>query len=139
VAKRHKHASASASVSTRLEPAKVAEIAEAAAKQAETIQVSVRLEQSAPGRLVYSARNRLVGGAVEFMTFEVTLKETDGVRNVRTRILTYKQVRNWVFVIPLPWRMVAWSTYRSFMYSLVSGITRHDATAKSNVLETAPA
>jgi hypothetical protein len=137
VARRHKYAGASASISTSLDPGRIAEIAEQAAKQAETLQVMMRLEESTPGRLVYSARNRVVGGRIEFMTFEATLKESQGTRTVKTRILTYKQKRQWILVIPLPWRMMAWSNYKKFMYSLATGIKAADATAQTNVIELA--
>ena len=80
MAKRHKYAGASASISTSLDPAKIAQIAEQAAKGAESLQVIMRLEESKPGRLVYSARNRVLGGRVEFMTFDVTLKENQDAR-----------------------------------------------------------
>jgi hypothetical protein len=135
MAKRHKHAKASASISTGLDAGRIALVAEQAAKQAETIQVMLRLEESTPGRLVYSARNRLVGGLVEFMTFEVAMKESNGTRTVKTRILTYKQQRQWIFVVPLPWQMLAWSNYKKFMYALVSGIKAGDARAQANVVE----
>jgi hypothetical protein len=138
VAGRHKHAAASASVSTSLDAARIAQIAEQAAKQAETLQVMVRLEESKPGRLVYSARNRIVGGLVEFMTFEVTLQEGSGTRNVKTRILSYKQKRQWLLIIPLPWQMLAWSNYKKFMYALVSGIGAEDANARTSVVEMTP-
>jgi len=137
MAKPHKHAGASASIKTDLDPARIAEIVEQAAKRAETLQVMVRLEESTPGRLVYSTRNRLVGGAVEFMTFEVTMKGEGAVRTVRTRILRYKQKRQWLIVIPLPWQMVAWSTYRKFMYGLADGVRAHDAISSANVVELA--
>jgi hypothetical protein len=137
VARRHKYAGASASISTSLDPGSIAEIAEQAAKQAETLQVMMRLEESTPGRLVYSARNRVVGGRIEFMTFETTLKESQGARTVKTRILTYKQKRQWILVIPLPWQMMAWSNYKKFMYSLATGIKAADATAQTNVVELA--
>lgn len=134
---RHRHAGASASVSTNLDPGRIAQIAEHAAKESETLQVMVRLEDSTPGRLVYSARNRVLGGRVEFMTFDVTLGESQGVRAVKTRILTYKQKRQWIFVIPLPWQMLAWSNYKKFMYVLAEGIKEADAVADISVVELA--
>jgi len=137
VARRHKYAGASASISTSLDPGSIAQIAEQAAKEAETLQVMMRLEESTPGRLVYSARNRVLGGRIEFMTFDATLKESQGTRTVRTRILSYKQKRQWILVIPLPWRMMAWSNYKKFMYSLASGIKAADATAQTNIVELA--
>jgi len=137
VGHRHKHAGASASISTSLDPGRIAQIAEQAAKESETLQVMVRLEDSKPGRLVYSARNRVLGGRVEFMTFDVTLKETNGARFVSTRILTYKQKRQWILVIPLPWQMLAWGTYKKFMYALATRINAADSVAKANVVELA--
>jgi hypothetical protein len=137
VAKRHKYAGASASISTRLDPGRIAQIAEHAAKQAETLQVLVRLEESTPGRLVYSARNRVLGGRVEFMTFDVTLQEDNGTRAVRTRILSYKQKRQWIVIIPLPWQMLAWSNYKKFMYALAAEIKQADAAAQTNIVELA--
>jgi hypothetical protein len=137
VARRHKYAGASASISTTLDPARIAQVAEQAAKEAETLQVMVRLEESTPGRLVYSARNRVVGGRVEFMTFSVTLKEDKGTQAVKTRILSYKQKRQWILIFPLPWQMLAWGNYKKFMYALASGIRRADAAAKTNVVELA--
>ena len=114
MAKRHKYAGASASISTGLDAGRIAQIAQRAAEHAETLQVSLRLEESTLGRLVFSARNRVVGGRIEFMAFEVVLKESNGIRTVKTRILNYKkQKRQWIFIIPLPWCMLAWSNYRS--------------------------
>ena len=139
MAHRHKHAGASASISTALSPERIAQIAEGAAKAAETLQVMVRLEESTPGRLVYSARNRVLGGHVEFMTFEVALKETTGSRSVKTRILSYKQKRQWIFLIPMPWQMLGWGAYKKFMYGLATGIEQADAVAQSKVLELAQA
>lgn len=136
---RHKYAGASASISTHLNPEAIAQIAEHAAKEAESLQVMVRLEDATPGRLVYSARNRMLGGHVEFMTFDVVLKETEGTRTANTRILTYKQKRQWILIIPLPWQMVAWGTYKKFMYALTSGIKTADAEARTNVREFAEA
>jgi hypothetical protein len=135
MAKAHKHAGASASISTTLDAGKIAELAENAAKQAETIQVMIRLEESTPGRLIYSARNRLVRGAIEFMTFEVTLGGGNEARIVRTRILSYRQRRQWIFIIPLPWQMLAWNNYRSFMHELTESIQRNDVSARINVVE----
>lgn len=137
MAKRHKHAGASASASTSLDPGRVARIAEQAAKEAETLQVMMRLEESTPGRLVYSARNRVLAGRVEFMTFDVTLRETKGTRTVQTRILSYKQKRQWVLIIPLPWQMLAWGSYKRFMYALADGIKQADPAARANVVELA--
>jgi hypothetical protein len=139
MAKRHKYAGASASISTGLDAERIAQISEQAAKQAETLQVSLRLEESTPGRLVYSARNRVVGGRIEFMAFEVVLKESNGARIVKTRILNYKQKRQWILVIPLPWRMLAWNNYKSFMHALASGIEAADTTAQASVVELAAA
>lgn len=140
VAKRHKYAGASASISTTLDAGRIAQIAEQAAKQAETLQVMVRLEESTPGRLVYSARNRVLGGRVEFMTFDATLKEDKGTRTVKTRILTYKQKRQRIMgIIPLPWQMLAWSNYKKFMHALAGGIKGADAAAQTNVVELAQA
>ncbi|HZU80347.1 MAG TPA: hypothetical protein VE991_10570 [Acidimicrobiales bacterium] len=139
MAKQHKYARASATVKTRLDASTIAEVAEQAAKQAESIQVMVRLEESAPGRLVYSSRNRVVGGVVEFMTFEVTMKENADGRVVSTRILRYKQKRQWLIVIPLPWQMVAWGTYKKFMYGFVNGIKAQDSQAATKVVELAMA
>jgi hypothetical protein len=139
MAKRHKHAGASASISTSLDPGSIAHIAEQAAKQAETLQVMLRLEESTPGRLVYSARNRVLGGRVEFMTFDATLKEDTSTRTVKTRILTYKQKRQWILIIPLPWQMLAWSNYKKFMYALATEIKGADAAAQTNVVELAQA
>lgn len=139
MAKRHKHAGASASITTTLDAGRIAQIAEEAAKQVETLQVMMRLEESTPGRLVYSARNRVLGGHIEFMTFDITLKELNGTRTAKTRILTYKQKRQWILVIPLPWRMLAWSNYRKFMYALAAGVTAADARADANVVELAQA
>ncbi len=137
MAKRHKYAGASAAIATRLDPGTIAQISEQAAKEAETLQVMVRLEESTPGRLVYSARNRVLGGRIEFMTFDVTLRENKGTRTVKTRILSYKQKRQWIFIIPLPWQMLAWSNYKKFMYSLATGINGADAAAQTNVIELA--
>jgi len=135
VAHQHKYAKASASISTSLDPGRIAEIVELAAKEAETLEVIVRLEESSPGRLVYSARNRLMGGHVEFMTFDVVLKESDGMRTVKTRILTYRQRRQWILFLPLPWQMIAWRTYRRFMYGLATRIKEADAVARTTVHE----
>jgi hypothetical protein len=135
MAKRHRYAGASASITTNLDAGRIAQIAEQAAKEAETLQVMVRLEESTPGRLVYSARNRVVGGRIEFMTFEVGLKASNGSQTVKTRILTYKQKRSWILFIPLPWQMIAWGNYKKFMHALASGIKAGDASAKSRVLE----
>lgn len=139
MAKRHKHAGASATVTTTIDSARIADIAEVAAKQAETLQVMIRLEEAKSGRLVYSARNRVVGGRIEFMTFEVTLTEDNGVQHVRTKILNYKQKRQWIFIIPLPWHMMAWGNYKAFMYSLVRGVQAEDAGARTTVAELASA
>jgi hypothetical protein len=140
VAKRHKYAGASASISTSLDPGKIAEVAEQAAKQAESLQVIVRLEESTPGRLVYSSRNRVLGGRVEFMTFDVTLTEDKGTRAVKTRILTYKQKRQRIMgIIPLPWQMLAWSNYKKFMHALATGIKGADAAARTTIVELAQA
>lgn len=139
MAKRHKYAGASASVATSLDAARIARIAEEAAKEAETVGVMVRLEESTPGRLVYSLRNRVVGGRVEFMTFALTLKDENDHRTVRTRILSYKQKRSWIFVIPLPWQMLAWSNYKNFMYTLAAGIKSADASAQTHIVELAQA
>ena len=133
--KQHKYASASASISTNLELTRIALICEDAAKRAETIQAMVRLEESKPGRLIYSVRNRLTGGRVEFMTFAVAVKEGGGLRQLATRILTYKVKRQWVFVVPLPWQMIAWGNYKKFMYGLADGIRAADPRATTKVIE----
>ena len=112
MARTHKYAQASAVVTTGLETAHIAQLCEAAAKKAETIDVIIRLEESSPGRLVYSARNRLTGGRVEFMTFQVALQEEQGHRKLSTRILTYKVKRQWILIVPLPWQMIAWNRYK---------------------------
>jgi len=139
MARGHKYAGASASISTSLDPGMIAQISEEAAKQAETLQVMVRLEESAPGRLVYSARNRVLGGRVEFMTFEVGLKDAVETRTVTTRILTYKQKRQWILIVPLPWKMLAWNNYKRFMQALAKGIGRVDSAAQIDVIELARA
>lgn len=135
MAKRHKHAAASASVRTDLDPATIAGICETAARHAETLQAIVRLEESTRGRLVYSVRNRLVGGLVEFMTFDVRLQTRAQNQIVTTRILSYKQKRSWILFVPLPWQMLAWSNYRKFMYALTEAIRSADSTSTSRVTE----
>ena len=129
----HKHASASAQIDTHLSAATMAPIVEQAAKSAETIQVMIRLEESTPGRLAYSARNRITAGLIEFMTFEVTLVDTGKVRRVSTRILSYKKRRSWILVVPLPWQMLAWDNYKRFMLALVDGIAGADEAAKAQL------
>lgn len=138
MAQRHKYAGATAKISTTLDANRIATIAEEAAKGAETIQALVRLEESQPGRLVYSVRNRMLGGRVEFMTFHVTLKEDSGVRKIATQILTYKQKRQWLIVVPLPWQMIAWGNYKSFMHGLVKGIKSADPSASGTITELVP-
>jgi hypothetical protein len=135
MAKRHKHAGASASIETSLDAAEIAQLCESAAKHAETLQVLIRLEESTPGRLVYSARNRVVGGRVEFMTFDVRLQDREQQRLVTTRIISYKQRRSWILFIPLPWQMMAWTNYRKFMYGLTESIRTVDARSTSRVAE----
>ncbi len=135
MAKNHKYAAASASVTTHLDPATIARICESAAKRAETLQAIVRLEESTPGRLVYSVRNRLVGGLVEFMTFEVRLQSRAQSQVITTRILSYKQKRSWILLIPLPWQMLAWSNYKKFMYTLTQAIRSADTKSTSRVTE----
>jgi hypothetical protein len=137
MASQHKYAGASASISTSLDTGKIVQIAEQAAKEAETLQVTMRLEESTPERLVYSVRNRVTGGRIEFMTFEVALKGDSAIRTVKTRILTYKQKRQWLLVIPLPWQMMAWRNYKQFMHALAAGIRAGDSSAKTNVVELA--
>lgn len=122
-------------MSTGLDVETIAQIAEQAAKEAETLQVMIRLENSTPERLVYSARNRISGGRVELMTFEVALKEDYGIRTVRTRILRYRQKRQWVLVVPLPWQMLAWSNYRGYMHALATNIKAEDSSAETSVVE----
>jgi hypothetical protein len=139
MAKAHKHAGATASISTALDASRIAELAENAAKQAETIQVMIRLEESSPGRLVYSARNRLLGGMAEFMTFEVRLSGDSDAHSVRTQILSYKQKRQWIFLIPLPWQMLGWGNYRNFMRGLTESIKKVDSSAQTSVIEFAQA
>jgi hypothetical protein len=80
----------------------------------------------------------VVGRHVEFMTFDVALKDENGTRTVKTRILSYKQQRSWILVVPLPWRMLAWSNYKKFMYTLAAGIKSIDAAAQTDVVELAP-
>lgn len=135
MAKRHKYAGASASISTSLDSSTIAQVCESAAKRAETLQVMIRLEESTSGRLVYSARNRVVGGRVEFMTFDVRLQEREHDRVVTTRILSYKQKRSWILFIPMPWQMVAWNNYRKFMYGVAEGIRTTDSQSKIQVAE----
>jgi hypothetical protein len=137
LAHRHKYAAASALIATTLDAVTIAQLCEDAAKRSETMEVLIRLEESRPGRLVYSARNRILGGRVEFMTFEVTLAEADGVRHVRTRLLRYKQRRQWILLVPLPWKMLAWGNYRDFMYALQVGVRRADPSASTHVVEVA--
>jgi hypothetical protein len=137
MAKRHKNAGASASISTSLKSEEIVQIAEQAAKDAETLQVMMRLVKSTPERLVYAAQNRVTGGRVGFMTFEVVLKDDAGLRSVKTRILSYKQRRQWVLVVPLTWRMLAWSNYKAFMHAFVAGIREEDAKAKTQVFVSA--
>ncbi len=135
--KRHKYAGASAIVTTACDPERIAQLAEEAAKRAGSVQVMIRLEEAQPGRLIYSARNRLLGGRIEFMTFTVTCDEVDGRRRISTRILTYKVKRNWVLVVPLPWRMIAWPNYRDFMYALRDLVVAEDQKAETSVIERA--
>jgi hypothetical protein len=125
------------SITTNLGAERIAELCEQAAKRAETLQVMVRLEESAPGRLVYSARNRLVAGRVEFMTWEVVLKPAGDRQQLRTRLLSYKVKRQWILVIPLPWQMVAWRNYKDFMYQLQAAVRGADAAAVTSVVELA--
>ncbi|HUY10036.1 MAG TPA: hypothetical protein VMW80_11450 [Candidatus Dormibacteraeota bacterium] len=139
MARTHKYAGASAQISTGLDPTEIAALCEAAAKSSETIQALIRLEESKPGRLVYSIRNRVLGGRVEFMTFEVTMQPAGEGKRVRTRILTYKQKRQWILVIPLPWQMIAWNNYKRFMYALSEQISLRDSRAQTNVVEIASA
>lgn len=135
--KRHKYAGASAVVTTTCTTDRIADLVEEAAKRSGNLQVMMRLEVSEPGRLVYSVRNRITGGRIEFMTFEVLCEEVDGHRRVSTRILSYKVKRNWVLFVPLPWQMIAWRNYRGFMYSLRDLVAAEDARAESSVVERA--
>jgi hypothetical protein len=137
MAKRHKYAKASASISTSLTIGEIAEIAEQAAKEAETLQVMIRLEESKPTRLVYSAQNRVTGGRIRFITFEVAIRDEGGSRSLKTRILTYKQRRQWILVVPLHWQMLAWTNYKRFMHALAAGISEGDSRAKTRVVELA--
>lgn len=135
--RRHKYAGASASITTQLDAARVAEISEEVARGVENIGVIVRLEESKPGRLVYSVRNRIVAGRIEYMTFEVTLREAASAYQVKTKILTYKMKRNWILVVPLPWQMLGWGIYKRFMYQFADGVTRADPGARASVVELA--
>jgi hypothetical protein len=135
MAPKHKYSGASASITTRLNALRIADVCEIAAKRSETLEILLRLEEKSPTRLLYSARKRMTGGHVVTMKFEVSVKEIDGVRNVRTRILSYKVNRTWILVIPLPWQMTAWRNYKEFMYALVDGIESDDAGATSFVVE----
>ena len=131
MAPRHKYADASVAIATSLDAQRISQLCEEAAKQSETLHSLVRLEEVQPARLVYSVRSRMTGGFVEFMTFEVTLRESDGRRDVRTRLLRYKVKRQW----PMPWQMVSWVIYRNFMYALEAGVREVDPGAKTNVVE----
>lgn len=137
MARRHKYAAASASITTQLEAASVAGVAEEVARGIENFGVILRLEESKPGRLVYSVRNRLAAGRIEYMTFEVCLREAVGAYEVTTRILTYKMKRNWVLVVPLPWQMLGWGVYKRFMYEFANGVARLDPGARTRVVELA--
>jgi hypothetical protein len=137
MARRHKYAGASVSITTNLGAERIAELCEQAAKRSESLQVMIRLEESKPGRLVYSARNRVMAGRVEFMTFEVVLKPAADRREVRTRLLSYKVKRQWILIIPMPWQMLAWRNYKDFMYHLQAAVRAADAAAVTSVVELA--
>jgi hypothetical protein len=127
----HKFELASCSITTQLDPATIAKLCEIAAKHSETIDTMARLEESSLGRLVYSLRNRLVGGRVEFMTFQVVLREENGRQQVETCILKYKLKRSW----PFPWEMIAWKSYRNFMQALVAEVKTADPDADTSIVE----
>ena len=127
----HKYAGAYLAFTTDLEVPRIADLCSSAAKSAENLQVNIRLEESSPGRLVYSVRNRFTGGHVEFMTFDVTLTETDGVRHGRTHILRYKMQRSW----PGPWKMMGCNSYKHFVHALETTIKTEGETARTEVVE----
>jgi hypothetical protein len=135
MAKRHKHAGASVTIETELGADRIAALCEDTARKVENVGVQVRLEDSKPGRLVYSVRNRLMGGRIEFMTFAVTLTESGGRHQVKTKILTYKMKRQWILIIPMPWQMQGWPIYRKFMHSLKAAVEAADGAASAQVVE----
>lgn len=131
----HRFAGAHAMARTRLSSKEIVEICETAAKNSETLQFEIRLEVSNPGQLIYSVRNRVLGGRMEIMTFEVTLQSSNEVHVLKTKLLTYKVVRNWFLFFPLPWQMVGWSVYKNYMKSLMDGVSSHDGQATVEVVQ----
>ena len=139
MAPKHKYADASESLTSTLDSDHIAELCEEAARRSETLQALVRLEEAQPGRLVHSVRSRITAGRVELMTFSVTLRDTDGLHHVTTRILRYKVKRQWILVIPLPWQMIAWGIYKGFMYELERNVRVADPMVQTSVIEIAGA
>jgi hypothetical protein len=136
--KPHKHAKASAVIKTKLSSSNVAEIAARTAEQAQSIQQMVRLEESKPGELTFSVRNRVLAGVVEFMTFDVamTSDQEGGMSTVRTHIASYRQGRQTILFIPIaPAQMHGWASYKRFMYGLANEIRTQDPTATATVSE----
>jgi hypothetical protein len=134
---KHRYAGASALITTKLDSSRIGELSELAAKRSETLEVLISLEESTHGRFLYSARNRMTGGRIVYMKFEVSVREVSSLRSVKTRILSYKVNRTWLIVVPLPWQMTAWKNYRDFMYALAEGIKSADPEAKTAVTEIA--
>lgn len=131
----HKYAGASATITTKVEPGQIVGLSEKAAKRSESVDAMIRLDSSSPERLVYSIRNRVTGGRIHFMTFEVTVCNKGDDREITTSILKYRVTRTWVLVVPMPWRMVAWRDYRSFMFKLAEEVRAADPEATVRVSE----
>lgn len=139
MAKSHKHADDAIAVTSTLPPDRLAELCKQAADQSRgSIRRGahqIRLEHADPGCLVFSVRDRQIGGRMEYLSFEVTLAQHDGQQRMTSRIKTYKTQQPTMagFIPAGPKSLVGLHTYREFMQRFGDLVKDADPAATATV------
>jgi hypothetical protein len=125
----HKDHDLSMDIRTKLPDGRIAALCQDAGRNAMVMfGSSIRIQESTPGRLVFSVHGP--GGIVELMTFEVSV-QGDPAR-LTTRIRSYKTRQETIFgFIPVGQKKIlGLKNFRSFNEVLSHAVTSEDPTAR---------
>lgn len=136
-AAKHKNQNATFTARTTLDPARVADIAKAAAatvKNSIPGQPFVQFDSERPGLLSFSVRN--FGGRGVLMTFTTTITEAGGATTAQTRIGDFKTTQSTFMFIPVgPKSLLGYGQYKRFATAFERELRVADASATGQLVE----
>lgn len=128
--KKHKYSKSHVDITTKLSAARVLEIGSGLA---DSISWLHRADLSDG---VAQFHVGVIGGRVEWMTFNLQAAAEGKVTHATTHLEHYLTTRTKLFLIPItPKRMQGYKTYRRFMRELASAVQSEDPTSTATITE----